>query len=96
MVDATLGQKKDAIRGGHRAVELLPVSKDAIDGSLFMEYLAAIYAMSGKTDSALEQLAATAKLPGHLNYGELRLDPMWDSLRGDPRFQKIVASLAPK
>jgi TolB-like protein/class 3 adenylate cyclase/cytochrome c-type biogenesis protein CcmH/NrfG len=94
LVNGALGQKRDAIDGGRRAVELLPVTKDAIDGALFMEYLAAIYAMSGNTDSAIEQLAATAKLPGHLNYGELRLDPIWDPLRRDPRFDKIVASLA--
>jgi TolB-like protein/class 3 adenylate cyclase/Flp pilus assembly protein TadD len=96
MVDAALGQKKDAIREGRRAIELFPVSKDAIDGSLLMEYLAAIYATSGKADAAIDQLAATAKIPGHLNYGELRLDPIWDPLRRDPRFDKIVASLAPK
>ena len=96
MVDAALGQRKDAIQEGRRAVELLPVSKDAVDGALLMEYLAAIYAAIGKTGNAIEQLAATAKLPGHLNYGELQLDPIWDPLRSDPRFQKIVASLAPK
>jgi len=96
MVDAALGQTKDAIREGRRAIELFPVSKDAIDGSLLMEYLAAIYATSGKADAAIDQLAATAKIPGHLNYGELRLDPIWDPLRRDPRFDKIVASLAPK
>ena len=96
MVDASLGLKKDAIREGRHAIELLPVSKDVIDGALLMEYLAAIYTMTGKTDNAIEQLAATAKLPGHLNYGELQLDPMWDPLRGDRRFQTIVASLAPK
>ena len=96
LVDAALGQKKDAIREGRRAIELFPVSKDAIDGSLFMEYLAAIYATSGKADAAIDQLAATAKIPGSLNYGELRLDPIWDPLRRDPRFDKIVALLAPK
>ena len=96
MVDASLGLKKDAIREGRHAIELLPVSKDVIDGALLMEYLAAIYTMTGKADNAIEQLAATAKLPGHLNYGELQLDPMWDPLRGDRRFQTIVASLAPK
>jgi TolB-like protein/class 3 adenylate cyclase/Flp pilus assembly protein TadD len=96
LVDAALGQKKDAIREGRRAVELFPVNKDAIDGALFMEYLAAIYALSAEIDDAINQLAATAKLPGHLNYGELQLNPIWDPLRRDPRFQKIVASLAPK
>jgi len=96
MVDAALGQKKDAIREGRRAIELSPVSKDAIDGALFMEYLAAIYTMSGEIENAVNQLKATAKLPGDLNYGELQLDPIWDPLRRDPRFDKIVASLAPK
>jgi TolB-like protein/cytochrome c-type biogenesis protein CcmH/NrfG len=96
MVDAMLGQRRDAIHAGRHACELLPVSKDAIDGALFMEYLAAIYTMSGKIDNAVNELEATAKLPGDLNYGELRLDPMWDPLRSDPRFQKIVVSLASK
>jgi Flp pilus assembly protein TadD len=96
LVDAALGQKRDAVREGRRAVELFPVNKDAIDGALFMEYLAAIYALSGKAGNAVEQLAVTAKLPGHLNYGELQLDPIWDPIRSDPRFEKIVTSLAPK
>jgi tetratricopeptide (TPR) repeat protein len=96
MVDAALGQRKDAVHEGRRAVELFPVSKDAVDGALLMEYLAAIYALSGKADAAIDQLAATVKIPGHLNYGELQLDPIWDPLRRDPRFDKIVASLAPK
>ena len=72
------------------------MSKDAIDGALLAEYLAAIYGMVGQKDIAIEQLAAAAKFPGHLNYGGLRLDPIWDPLRGDPRFDKIAASLAPK
>jgi hypothetical protein len=43
-----------------------------------------------------EQLRIATKLPGPLSYGELRLHPYWDSLRGDPRFEKLVASLAPE
>jgi TolB-like protein/Flp pilus assembly protein TadD len=96
MADAALGHKEDAIREGRRAVELLPVAKDAINGVLLVQYLALIYAWTGEKDLALEQLAVAAKLPGYLSYGELRLHPYWDSLRGDPRFEKIVASLAPK
>ena len=96
MVDAALGNKEDAIREGRRAAELVPVSKNAIEGALFIRYLAVIYAWTGEKDLAFEQLTVAAKLPGFLSYGELRLHPYWDLLRGDPRFEKIVASLAPK
>jgi TolB-like protein len=96
MADAALGRKEDAIREGKRAVELCPVSKDAVVGSELMTFLAVIYAWTGEKDLALEQLAATVKIPGILTYGHLRLHPYWDSLRGDPRFEKIVDSLAPK
>jgi serine/threonine-protein kinase len=96
MVDAALGHKADAIREGRRAVELLPVTKDAIIGAHLVEYLALIYAWTGEKDLAFEQLARAVRMPGHLSYGKLRLDPYWDPLRGDPRFDKIVASLAPK
>ena len=96
MADAVLGQKENAIREGRRAVELLPVTKDSVNGALLVQYLALIYAWTGEKDLAFEQLAVAAKLPGYLSYGELRLHPYWDPLRGDPRFEKIVASLAPK
>jgi TolB-like protein/Tfp pilus assembly protein PilF len=96
MVDAFLGHKEDAIREGRRAVELLPLTKDSIGGSFLLQYLTLIYAWSGEKDLAFEQLAVAARTPGFLSYGQLRLDPYWDPLRGDPRFDKIVASLAPK
>ena len=96
MADAALGHKEDAIREGRRAVELLSVTKDAIIGPLLVQNLALIYAWTGEKDLAFEQLSAAAKLPGYLSYGQLRLHPDWDSLRSDPRFDKIVASLAPK
>ena len=96
MAAAALGHKDDAIREGRRAVELMPVSKDAIRGPLLIQYLALIYAWTGEKDLALQQLAVAASAPGVLSYGELRLHPRWDPLRGDPRFEKIVASLAPK
>ncbi len=95
MIDAALGRKDDTIREGRRAVELLPVSKDSINGALAVEYLAVIYAWTGENDAALEQLAMAAKIPGEVSYGQLRLHPFWDALRGDPRFEQIVASLAP-
>jgi TolB-like protein/Tfp pilus assembly protein PilF len=95
MIDAGLRRKSEAIREGEHASELLPVSKDSINGSLLMQYLAVIYAWSGEKDLAIDQLAATARTPSPVNYGDLQLHPFWDSLRGDPRFEKVVASLAP-
>ena len=96
VADAALGHKEDAIRQGRRAVELLPVTKDAITGPLLVQNLALIYAWTGEKDLAFEHLAIAARVPSYLSYGELRLHPVWDPLRGDPRFEKIVASLAPK
>ena len=96
VVDAALGNKEDAIRESQQAIELIPVSKNAIDGARLIQYLAIIYAWTGNKDAAIERLTEAAKLPGsHVSYGDLRLNPFWDALRGDPRFEAIVASLAP-
>jgi hypothetical protein len=95
MIEALLADKESAIRDGRRAVELLPDTKDSILGAVLIERLALIYAWLGEKDPALEQLESAAKIPGELSYGQLRLHPFWDSLRGDSRFEKIVASLAP-
>jgi tetratricopeptide (TPR) repeat protein len=97
VVDAALGNKEDAIREGERSVELMPVTKSAIDGAILVQYLAVIYAWTGNKDSAIERLTEAAKLPGsHVTYGDLRLNPFWDPLRGDARFEAIITSLAPK
>jgi serine/threonine-protein kinase len=96
MIDAGFGRKEEALREGRRACELLPISKDAIDGAAFAVNLAQIYAWTGEKDLAIEQIAAVERVPNYLSYGLLKLHPVWDSLRGDPRFEKIVASLAPK
>jgi TolB-like protein/class 3 adenylate cyclase len=96
LIDAGLGRKEDAIREGRRACELLPVTKDAMDGPSYITNLALIYAWTGEKDLALEQLAISAKIPAGVTYGELKLYPQWDSLRGDPRFEKLVTTLAPK
>src|SRR6476659_5565612 len=90
LIDASLGRKKDALREGRRAVELLPVEKDAINGTALIKYLAMIAAWIGDNDLACEQLAAVVRRPGDLSYGQLKLMPFWDPLRGDPRFEKIV------
>jgi len=80
-------------------MELLPAEKDAVDGQAVMAYFALIAAWAGEKDLALQQLATAAPTSGAAtiaSYGMLKLSPFWDPLRGDPRFEKIVASLAPK
>jgi len=96
LIDAGLGRKEEALREGRRAVELLPVEKDAINGPLMIEYLAMIAAWVGDKDLACKQLATAIRYPSTVSYGQLKLLPFWDPLRGDPRFEKIVVSLAPK
>ncbi|PYL57000.1 MAG: hypothetical protein DMF30_07905 [Verrucomicrobia bacterium] len=90
LIDAGLGRKGDALREGQRAVELLPVEKDAMDGSAMIKYLAITAAWVGEKDVACEQLAIVIRRPSGLSYGELKLLPFWDSLRGDPRFERLV------
>jgi tetratricopeptide (TPR) repeat protein len=99
LIDAALGRKEEALREGRRAVELFPMEKDAIVGAQMITYLAMIAAWAGEKTLACEQLAIAIRYPAAdspLSYGELRLMPWWDPLRGDPRFEKIVDSLAPK
>jgi TolB-like protein/Tfp pilus assembly protein PilF len=96
LIDAALGRKDQAIREGRHAIELLPITKDSIDGAELVKYMGVIYAWCGEKDLAIEQIAATLKIPSTLSYGNLKLHPFWDSLRGDPRFEKIVADLAPQ
>jgi hypothetical protein len=97
VVDAVIGNKEAAIREGERAVELIPISKSAIEGATLVRYMAVIYAWTGEKHRAIQRLAETTYLPGsHISYGYLRLHPLWDPLRGDPRFEAIVASLASK
>jgi len=73
-------------------VELLPVTKDAMAGGVVLTNLAIIYAWAGEKDLALEQLATAVRFPSSdfLSYGQLKLHPFWDPLRGDPRFEKLV------
>ena len=96
MIDAGLERREEALKEGKRACELLPISKDAIDGADLAINLAQIYAWTGEKDRAIEQIAVVERVPNVLSYGLLKLHPYWDSLRGDPRFEQIVASLAPK
>ena len=96
LIDAALGRKEEALREGRHAVELLPVEKDALRGPAVIKHLAMIAAWVGDKDLACQQLAMIARPPSPVTYGQLKLMPFWDPLRGDPRFEQIVASLAPK
>lgn len=95
LIDAGLGRKEDALREGRRAVELLPVAKDAPGGAQMIQYFAIICGWIGEKDLAFEQLAIAAKLPGPVHYGGLRLHPFWDPFRSDPRFDKLLATIGP-
>ncbi len=99
LIDAALGNKEAALTEGRRAMELLPVEKDPNGGHRLIAYYAVIAAWVGEKDLALQHLAIAAPTPGGsliASYGFLKLTPFWDPLRGDPRFEEIVASLAPK
>jgi serine/threonine protein kinase/tetratricopeptide (TPR) repeat protein len=94
-LDAGLGRKKNAIHEAQRAVELLPIAKDAVNGPDNIANLALVYAWTGERDRALEQLEKIATVPtspGSPTYGDFLLNPCWDDLRGDKRFDKIVAA----
>ena len=96
LIDAGLGRKEEALSAGRRAMELLPIEKDSVNGVHMISYFAVIAAWVNEKDVALEHLARAAKLPGTVTFGGLKLLPWWEPLRGDPRFDAIAASLAPK
>ncbi|PYI75458.1 MAG: hypothetical protein DMF04_10290, partial [Verrucomicrobia bacterium] len=96
LIDAGLGRKEEALRESRRAVELVPLERDALNGVDMIHYSGIVAAWVGEKDLALQNLAKAAQLPGFLSYGRLKLLPWYDPLRNDPRFEKIVASLAPK
>jgi serine/threonine-protein kinase len=93
---AALGRREQAIKEGRRACELLPLSKDAWEGPSWVINLAIIYGWLGEKDAAFEQLDAAVKNIAGISYGELKLMPIWDPLRKDPRFDQALASLQPK
>ncbi len=99
LIDAALGRNEAALEEGRRAIELLPVEKDSVNGSRMIQYFAITAAWTGEKDLALQQLEIGTRAPSAsqlLSYGGLKLLPFWDPLRGDPRFESTVASLAPK
>ena len=99
LIDAALGRKDLALDEGRRAMTLMPLEKDVSNGSRVLQYFAITAAWAGEKELALQQLETGLRAPVAslmLSYGALKLHPLWDPLRGDPRFEKIVQSLAPK
>lgn len=92
-IDAYLGRKEEALREGERAMELKPISSDAVAGPEPVATMAEICMVIGDHDRAIQLLSEVAKIPYGPAYGDL-LNPWWDDLRDDPRFQKIVSELA--
>jgi TolB-like protein/Tfp pilus assembly protein PilF len=95
-VDAGLGQKELALQEAQHAIDLMPISKDIYDGALVLEGLAQVYTWSGEHDRAIEVLQKLVSIPSYINYARLKLHPLWKPLRGNSKFENIVASLAPK
>jgi TolB-like protein/Tfp pilus assembly protein PilF len=95
-VDAGLGEKELALQEAQHAIDLMPISRDIYDGALVLEGLAQVYTWNDEHDHAIELLHKLMAMPGYVNYARLKFHPLWRPLRGDPRFEKIVASLAPK
>jgi TolB-like protein/Tfp pilus assembly protein PilF len=92
---AYLGRGEEAIREGQRAVELLPVAKDALTGPYFLHQLVRIYILAGQPEKALDQLEQMLKIPYWVSPAWLTIDPNFDPLRENPRFQKLVARAKP-
>jgi serine/threonine protein kinase/Tfp pilus assembly protein PilF len=96
VVDALLNDKEAAIAEAKRAVEILPVSKDAVIGPAVLINLAVVYAWTGEVNLAFQTLGSVAKMPAGISYGELKLEPYFNPLRNDPRFDKFLVELVPR
>jgi eukaryotic-like serine/threonine-protein kinase len=95
IAEAGLGEKEEALRHARRAGEILPLSVDAVEGAMCEMNLAAVLVMTRDRDATFDKLSELVKLPfGVINYGDLKLDPVWDDLRDDPRFDRILAESA--
>jgi tetratricopeptide (TPR) repeat protein len=96
VLDGLLNRKEAAISEAKRAANLLPISKDAVWGPGILENLAVVYAWTGDLDLAFETLGSLTKIPYGIFYGDLKRDPQWEPLRQDPRYDKLLAELAPR
>jgi hypothetical protein len=96
-VDVALGHKDEAEWEARSAAEMRPISEDALDGAFLVSNLDMVYTWANESDLAFEQLIILIETPnGILTYGSLKADPAWDPIRTDPRFEKLLAQLAPK
>ena len=95
VIDAGLGAKEESLEEGKRAVELRPIEKDAVDGPVVLTRLAMAHAWFGDKDAAIETLSLVSSIPSGPDYGQLKFDPAWSGLRGDPRYLHIVTTLTP-
>ena len=87
---ALLGRKDEAVQQGKRALELRPESKDAFDGPMYTMAMAQIYTWVGDKDQALQLIEKSLTTPNGVTPPMLKLDPVWDPLRDDPRFQALI------
>ena len=98
LADVALGHKEESIQKARRAMEMRPISNDAEDGPCIAANVAVVYAWANQSDFAFEQLNILIKRTSYVlvTYGNLKTNPTWDPLRKDPRFDKLLAELAPK
>jgi len=85
-----LGRNEEAIREGNRALQLMPESKDAMDGPILVISMARIYTLAGDREKAIDLLEHSVQTPAGTTVHELRMDPTWDPLRDHHRFQKLI------
>jgi serine/threonine protein kinase len=95
--DVALGRTEEGVEEGRRAMAIRPISEDALGGPDIATFVAQLYVWTSRSNLAFEQLNILIKIPGRsLNYGDLKTNPGWDPLRKDPRFDRLLAELAPR
>lgn len=96
VIDALLGDRDKALEEAQRATEMKPVAKDAMAGPAILQNVAVVHAWTGELERAFVELNSAAKMPKGISCGGLKLEQFWVPLRNDPRYEKLLAQLAPK